>query len=228
MTAVIIQARMGSTRLPGKVMMDLEGKTVLARVVERVQCTNYANDICVATTTLSEDDKIVSEAIDLGVKFYRGSENDVLDRYCEAAKYMKADHIIRVTADNPLTEPRFIDACGMKIVNEQLDYVTSWDVPYGSNSEAISLKALQKSTQFANCEEKEHVTLFIRKTPTLFKNSEFQVPEELNRSDVRITLDTAEDYEFLKVIFKKFKGIPTGKIAMEKVIALADDIKEKR
>ena len=148
-TAVIIQARMGSTRLPGKVMMDLEGKTVLARVVERVQCTNYANDICVATTTLSEDDKIVSEAIDLGVKFYRGSENDVLDRYCEAAKYMKADHIIRVTADNPLTEPRFIDACGMKIVNEQLDYVTSWDVPYGSNSEAISLKALQKSTQFA-------------------------------------------------------------------------------
>lgn len=220
--AAIIQARLSSTRLPGKVMMDLCGKTALGRVVERARAAKSVDEICVATTKLSKDDVIVSEAHKEGVKIYRGSKEDVLDRYCRAAAVMRADYIVRITADNPFTEPRFIDRCVKKIIQEGLDYVAMENVPYGSNAEVVSAEALIKAAKKAKQEEREHVTAYIYKNPELFRICRIQPPQGLRRPDIRITLDTMDDYVFLDMIFRHFRNKPTKDIRLESVIKFID------
>lgn len=218
--AVIIQARMGSTRLPGKAMLELCGKSVLTRVIERVKGANAATDICVATTTCPEDEVVVKEAEKNNVKVYRGSEDDVLDRYCKAADMMEADYIVRIPADNPLTEPRFIDMCVEEVISNGLDYaiMKEKNVPYGSNVEVVSRDTLLSIYERSTAEEKEHVTAFIRNNPEKFRVSFVEPPEALRHTNIRLTMDTPDDYKWLKRIFEHFKNSPTEEIKLEYVI----------
>src|SRR5271155_1535944 len=108
-TAAIVQARMGSSRLPGKVLMDLGGRTVLARVVRRLRRSTLLDEIMVATTHSTQDDAVVSECQRLAVSCFRGSEDDVLDRYYQAAQVCKADVLVRITSDCPLIDPGLVD-----------------------------------------------------------------------------------------------------------------------
>ena len=105
----IIQARIGSTRLPRKVLMELEGKTVLERVVERVKYSKLIKDVVVATTILKDDLEIVKLCSNIGISVYCGSEENVLDRYYQTARLFKAEHIVRITSDCPLIDPKIID-----------------------------------------------------------------------------------------------------------------------
>lgn len=209
--AAIIQARMGSTRLSGKVMKDLNGKTVLSHVIERVRQSKLIEDIIIATTIHERDNIIETEAINYGSKVYRGSEDDVLSRYYFAAKENNVDTIIRITSDCPLIDPNVIDEIIKFYLKGNYDLVTNAGsdltqrtYPRGLDTEIFSFEVLENA--FINGKEsyhREHVTPFIyehSKKIYYFKN-------KVDYSKYRWTLDTEEDYKLISEIYNRlYKG----------------------
>ena len=165
----IIQARMGSTRLPGKVMMTLKNKTVLEHVIERVRQSNWIDEIIIATTTDKKDNDIEKEALKCGVKVFRGSEDDVLSRYYYAAKEYGLDIIVRITSDCPLIDSKVLDEVIQFYVDKNYDVVSNAGAdlskrtyPRGLDTEVFSFKVLENA--FTNAKEpyqREHVTPYI-------------------------------------------------------------------
>lgn len=202
--AAVIQARLGSTRLPGKVLLDLEGKRVLERVIERVKSGNLIDDVIVATTIKKEDLKIVKLCADIGISVYCGSEDDVLDRYYQAARLFKIEHIVRITSDCPLIDPDIIDEVINLHLGEKADYTSNTlkeTYPDGEDVEVITFEALRKAWRDSSlASEREHVTPYIRKNPDKFKLANLECSEKLYQK--RWTLDNPEDYEFIKIVYK--------------------------
>jgi spore coat polysaccharide biosynthesis protein SpsF len=200
----IIQARMGSSRLPGKVLMDISGATMLDRVVSRVRQARLLNQIVVATSTKSIDDPVVRETERLNVFSFRGSENDVLDRYYRTAQSFRADVIARVTSDCPLIEPKIIDKVTNAFLNGGLDYSSNTLVrtyPRGLDVEVFSIAALTKAWEQASKDyQRVHVTPFLYENPGLFKLQ--SITSKCNYSKYRWTVDTSEDLELVRRIYK--------------------------
>lgn len=202
----IVQARMGSTRLSGKVMKNLEGKTVLEHVIDRVRQSKLIDEIIIATTTHNRDDVIEAEALRCGVKAFRGSEDDVLSRYYYAAKENNLDVVIRITSDCPLIDSKVLDEVIKFYVDNNYDIVSNAGsdlskrtYPRGLDIEAFSFKVLEKS--FANAKEtyqKEHVT------PYIYENSicVYYYKNDIDYSKHRWTLDTDEDFKLISEIYK--------------------------
>lgn len=201
----IIQARMSSTRLPAKVMLDLVGKTVLERVVDRVRLAGSVDEIWIATSTNVEDDLIEVIAKEIGVSCYRGSLENVISRYYETAELTKADIIIRVTADNPLTEPSFIDAAVVKLISDDLDYVGFDNIPLGTGVEAFTMKSLAELMKIATLtnHNQEHVTSYYYQNPKEFKIGRINDTYFDRESQTRLTVDTLEDYVFMVNIYNE-------------------------
>ncbi len=203
-TIAIIQARVGSTRLPGKILKKIEGKTVLEHVVNRVKAAKNINDIVVATTVKKEDLQIVKLCAKLGISVFCGSEDDVLDRYYQAARLFKADHIVRITSDCPLIDPQVIDKVIELYLKEKADYATNTvpeTFPDGLDTEVFSFKTLKISWKNAKLfSEREHVTPYIRNNPKIFRIVNFKC--ETNLADKRWTIDEPEDFEFIKIIYE--------------------------
>jgi|APSaa5957512535_1039671.scaffolds.fasta_scaffold83001_2 spore coat polysaccharide biosynthesis protein SpsF len=202
-TIVIVQARMGASRLPGKVLRTLAGKTVLAHVLERCAAIANIDGVCCATTENSQDDAVAEEAKLAGVTIFRGSENDVLERYAGAAIEMNADVILRVTADCPLIDPD-ICACVLKArENTHTDYASNNSppsFPHGLDCEVFSIDWLLRAAKEARKpSEREHVTPYIRNHPDA-KQANFTC-EKSNVAHHRWTLDTAADWDFFKSLF---------------------------
>lgn len=204
---IIIQARMTSTRLPGKVLLDLAEKPVLWHVVERCK-KSKVDEVIVATTTNKTDDVIVDFCKEHKIKFFRGSEDDVLERYYLCAKEHALDHIIRVTSDCPLIDPDLINQLIEKYFEEKYDYVRidTDTFPRGFDAEIFSFENLNKSRNLSKEKgDREHVTLFLRKNPHIFKNS--SLINGIDNSHIRVTLDTKEDYELLQKVFNHSKDM---------------------
>ncbi len=203
--SVIIQARMGSSRLPGKVLMMLADKTVLEHVVSRARKAETIEEVVVATTEGKEDDVIIQKTQSLGVNVYRGSENDVLDRYFQAAKNFNLKDIVRITADCPMMDPKLIDKVVTMYLKTKADYCSNTltpTFPDGEDIEVFSFDALSKAWEQAQLSsEREHVTPFLKKNKELFKIVSFE--EKPNLADKRWTLDEEADYCFMKIIFKE-------------------------
>jgi spore coat polysaccharide biosynthesis protein SpsF len=208
----IIQARMGSTRLPEKVMKNLQGKTVLEHVIERVKQSKLIDEIIIATTTHERDAVIESEALRCGVKAFRGSEDDVLSRYYYAAKEYNLDVLVRITSDCPLIDPRIIDDIVQFYKNNSYDIVTNAgsDVenrtyPRGLDVEILSFNILENA--YINASEKyqrEHVTPYIYEVA----QNKFYYKNQSDYSKYRWTLDTDEDFQLIKEIYKAlYKGV---------------------
>jgi len=201
----IIQARMGSTRLPGKVMLDLHGKTVLARVVERVPRSGLAQEVVVATTAKAADDLIVRECHRLRVEVFRGREDDVLDRYFRAARKAGADAIVRICSDCPLIDPAIIDKTVAEFLSSSADYASNAldrTYPRGLDAEVVKLEALERCWREANrFYQRSHVTPYIYENPQLFEV--LRVTGDVDYSQHRWTLDTPEDYEFLQAVYER-------------------------
>ncbi|HEY9206265.1 MAG TPA: glycosyltransferase family protein [Candidatus Methanoperedens sp.] len=199
----IIQARLGSTRLPGKVLLDLQGKTVLEHVIDRVRASKFINNIVVATTILKKDLRIVNICSSNGISVYCGSENDVLDRYYQAAKLFNADNIVRITSDCPLIDPLVIDEVIKLHLQENADYTSNTikeTYPDGQDTEIFTFEALKEAWKNANLiSEREHVTPYIRKNQA-FKCVNLE--SKIILSHKRWTLDNPEDYDFIKIIYK--------------------------
>jgi len=204
----IIQARMGSTRLPGKVMRDLEGKSVLAHVVERVQACAGIGAVVVATTTQPADLAVEREALQRGAFVFRGSEDDVLGRYAEAARLHGADVVVRVTADCPLLDPQLMSEMLEHFLaapknGGQIDYLSNTlarTFPRGLDLEVFSFSALARAHREAvEPYQREHVTPYIWQHPELFKLEQYRAAAD--HSTLRWTLDTEEDWNFLAAVF---------------------------
>jgi len=203
----IIQARMGATRLPGKVLLDMAGQTVLSRVVNRVKMAETLDRVVVATTVESGDDAIGILCGEMGWLCFRGDEEDVTDRYYKAAMLSQADIIVRITADSPLIDSGIIDATVGKFLElwPNIDYVSNLlprTYPRGLDTEAFSFGVLKR--EWATIKEnRQHVTLRIRQNPENYRIA--NISGELGYSIMRWALDTIEDLEFARKVYGHFK-----------------------
>ena len=223
-TIAIIQARMGSTRLPGKVLLNLEDKTVLEHVVNRVRFSKHVDDVVVATTISKDDLRIVELCANLGISVYCGSEDDVLDRYYQAAKLFKADNIVRITSDCPVIDPKIIDDVITAHLKNNADYTSNTfkeTYPDGQDVEVFTFAALRaawKSAKLAS--EREHVTPYIRSNPNIFKYASLEYTEDISQK--RWTLDNAEDLEFLRLVYKYLYS-KNSLFGMDDILALISE-----
>ncbi len=182
--------------------MMLGDKPSVFHVVNRAKQISLIDNVWLATTVSSKDDSLASWAKEAGINFFRGSEEDVLDRYYQTAKKAKADVVVRITGDCPLLDPKISDKVIERYLKGDVDYVTNTKPPTypdGMDTEAFSFKVLEKVWKEAKLKsEREHVTPYIWKNPKIFKIS--NVSETQDISGLRLTLDTKEDFEFLEKI----------------------------
>lgn len=201
----IIQARMGSTRLPGKVLADIHGQPMLRHVLERTQAAETMDEVIVATTTEPSDDGIVAFCREHGVECFRGSEWDVLDRYYCAALHHDAQLVVRITSDCPLIDPEIIDKTTRAFLIERPDYASNSVIrtyPRGLDTEVVSFQALEMAWREARQPyQRSHVTPFIYESPGRFKV--LSVTGKENYSDYRWTVDTPEDLEFVRAVYAR-------------------------
>jgi spore coat polysaccharide biosynthesis protein SpsF len=204
----IIQARMGSSRLPQKVLKDLGGASVLDRVLTRLGRSRLIEESVVATTIEPADDAIVEHCKRTGRKVFRGSEHDVLDRYYGAAKYMGADVVVRITSDCPVIDPEVTDATIRAFLDERADYASNTRVrtyPRGLDTEVMTAQALERAwRESSKPYQREHVTPYIYENPGKFKLH--GIENDVDCSGHRWTVDTPEDLRLLQAIYARFGG----------------------
>lgn len=210
MIGCIIQARMDSTRLPGKVMEKIDDNTILDYVIKQLKSAKKIEKILVATSNLTEDTVICDYLHLQKIEFYRGSSEDVLDRYYQCAKEFSIDTIVRITADNPLIDPNIVDLVVDEYKNHKCDFATNTlprTFPYGTEVEVFSFKSLEKAWKNAKKpSEREHVTPFIRDPQNGF--SLINVEHQENLSHLRYTVDRIEDLKLIREIVKNISTRP--------------------
>jgi len=198
----IIQARMGSSRLPGKVLADLGGATMLAQVVRRLRAARRITQIVVATSTAADDDAVVREAGRIGAGVHRGSETDVLSRFAGAARSHRADAIVRITADCPLLDAEVVDHV-VALLAGATDYASNThdrSYPRGLDVEALHRDTLERIARLATSPAaREHVTALVMEAPELFRVA--QLRADRDDSDLRWTVDTADDLAMIRALY---------------------------
>lgn len=204
MTGAIIQARMNSGRLPGKVLAKIEGKTVLEHVIERVKRSKIIEKVVLAIPEGKGDDALEEIARKASIEIFRGQESDLLDRFYQAAKKFSLDPVVRITGDCPLIDPEVIDQVTTFYFQGDYDYVSNVHPPTfpdGLDVEVIRFSALERSWKEAALpEEREHVNPYILKHPEIFKRANFENPEDF--SQMRLTLDEKDDLILISEIYK--------------------------
>lgn len=214
---------MGSSRLPGKMLKDLAGKPVIARVFDRARECAALSDVWLATTDQSTDDVLASWAKEQGIACFRGSENDVLDRYYQTALAAKADVIVRITGDCPITDARVIDQVVQAFDPSQHDYVSNTHPPTypdGLDTEVCSFATLKRAWEDASLtSEREHVMPYIWNHPERFRL--FNVTQTPDLSAHRWTLDTQEDLDFLRLVVQEIEA-RGGSYRMEDILTIID------
>jgi spore coat polysaccharide biosynthesis protein SpsF len=211
MIGCIVQARMGSSRLPGKTLLKIDNKnTVLDFVINQLSCSTQIEKIVIATTDLESDDVIENFVKNLNLQIFRGNSNNVLDRYFQCAKYFSFDTIVRITGDNPLIDPTIIDDLIQKFTLNSYDYLSNAHVrtfPYGTEVEIFSFKSLEQAWKNAILpSEKEHVTPYFYNNSNLFK-----IHDEIQSNDIsnlRWTIDKENDLFLVKSIISKITKRP--------------------
>ena len=203
-TVAIIQARTGSTRLPGKVLMPLLGEPVLTHVMRRVARASLVDEAVVATTDLPSDDAIIELGAQDGWPVVRGSELDLLDRYLKAAHAHGAERVVRVTSDCPMIDPGLIDDVLVALDREGADYASNTlqprTYPRGLDVEAMTIEALEQAgREDDDPASREHATPWLWRNPDRFRHARVDHPVDLSQH--RWTVDTLEDYELLVRIF---------------------------
>jgi len=207
----IIQARMSSTRLPGKVLMKIDDKnSALFTLINQLKYSKKLDKIILATTNLKNDDAIIDLMKKMKITTFRGDPNNVLDRYYKCAKKFSCSIIVRITADNPLIDPTIVDKTVEKFTSNSFDCVSNVyprTYPYGTEIEVFSFQALERVwNQSTNDYEKEHVTPFFYRNPEKFRIG--TVNNKKNLSSLRWTMDTMDDLIFIKKITSKIKKRP--------------------
>lgn len=203
----ITQARTGSTRLPNKVLLEVQHKSLLQIHIDRIKQSKLIDDIYIATTIKNSDDAIEEIAKKLNVNYYRGSEDDVLDRFYQTIKDIKPDYVVRLTSDCPLIDPQLLDEVIEKAISKKYDYyanIIEELYPDGQDIEVFTFKALEIAWQQAKLQsEREHVTPFIRNNSTSKGGAIFTSENhglDKNYNHVRLTVDEPNDLEVITKI----------------------------
>ena len=223
-TGIIVQARMSSTRLPGKVLREILGKSILEYQIERLNRVEFSDQLIVATSTDPSDDPITDLCKTLEVPVFRGPLEDVLARYFLTAQHHQLETIVRITSDCPLIDPPIVDEVVRRYNSDSaLDYVSNnfeRSYPRGLDTEVFSMRALQKAfTNASLAPEREHVTYFIYTHPELFQLATVRCPKDLQNH--RWTVDTVEDFELIsKIITEIYPRKPN--FTLPDVLALLD------
>ena len=227
MIYAIIQAGMGSTRLPGKVMMDLCGHPVIEHVVTRVKRSRFINKIVIATSFDSNNQPIIDFCKENEINYFVGSEDDVLDRYYQTAinnNVNDDDILIRITSDCPLIDPFVVDKVIQEHISNKNDYTTNvikCTYPDGLDCEVFNFNVLKSAWINANLSsQREHVTLYIRDNPDKFKLGNVKNNKDLSR--LRWTLDEKEDFIFIEEVYKNLFGKDSF-FTMEDVVQLINE-----
>ena len=222
----ILQARTGSTRLPGKVLMDLAGEPLLVRVLERARAIPGLDRVVLATTIAERDRPLIDLARQRGLETFAGSEDDVLDRYYQAARQFQADVIVRLTADCPLLDPAVSALVLDRFRQSEVDYVSNTQPPTypdGLDTEVFSFAALERAWREATLSsEREHVTPYIWKNPDNFRLASVIYQEDL--SAMRWTVDEASDLEFVRAIYARLYRPDRPVFGLADVLAVLTDI----
>ncbi|MFB5085878.1 glycosyltransferase family protein [Psychrobacillus sp. PGGUH221] len=208
-TIVIIQARMGSTRLPGKILKQLGDSDVLTYVTSRCKKINSVQEVIVATSTLAQDDAIEDWCKKHHVTYFRGSEDDVLSRYVDCAKKYEPDYVMRVTSDCPFVDYEMASEMVSLMDKERKDIVVlDGELPRGLAVELISYASLLKIEEIGHePRHREHVTYYAYEFAEQFEAITYKVPDNRKAPELRITLDTEEDYELIKAVAKQFNNL---------------------
>jgi spore coat polysaccharide biosynthesis protein SpsF len=211
MIGCIIQARMGSSRLPGKVMEKLDqNNTVLSYVIKQLKYSKLLDDIIVATTSLKRDEVIVDFLEEEGIKYFCGDEENVLDRYYQCAKKFSMSEIVRIPSDKPLIDPEIVDKCIEVFLTKKYDYVTTFlepSFPYGTEVEVFSFNVLEKVWKNAQLpSEHENVTPYIYNNKDKFQI--YNLKNSIDLSHLRWVIDRAEDLELVRQLVSKINKEP--------------------
>lgn len=223
MIGAIIQARMTSIRLPGKVLLEVKGKPLIEYLLSQLEQVEHLDKIVLATTTNREDNPLVEYAAKRKINCFRGSEDDVLERYYKAAKNYKLGHIVRITADCPLVDTGVCNRVMETYLSTESDFVhTGLTFAEGLGCEIFSFDVLTKAYQNARLSsEREHVTLYIHNHPDIFKITTLQNTTDDSR--YRFTVDELEDFEVVKAIIEGMPEEKPGSFTAEKVKKFLDE-----
>ena len=222
--AIVIQARMGSRRLPGKVLKVLRGKPLLGHLLDRLEKAFGSERIILATTLKEEDGCLVDYAKGRGIRFYRGSESDLVDRYYRTMKEFGLETVVRVTSDNPLTDVEELKHLLRLHQNRLADYSHSLNefgsgLPKGVGAELFSKKTLEKIWKWAYSPyDREHVNDYIHAHPGRFKIALHKAPPEKFAPEVSLTVDTPEDFKKMKGIFETLQSNGSS-VSLEEVLS---------
>jgi len=220
---VILQARMGSRRLPGKVLADIGGRPVVAHCIARLMGAGVG-PVILATTVLPADDELARLAERLGVRVVRGPEDDVLQRFGLVADYLDARFFIRATADNPAVDVEAPARVLAVMESAGADHVVETGLPVGSAVEAVRTAALyQAMAQARDPYDREHVTPFLYRNPGRFMALSPEAPPALRRPDIRLTVDTPDDLAFMRRVLTRV-GATGGPASLAAIIAAADEV----
>jgi spore coat polysaccharide biosynthesis protein SpsF (cytidylyltransferase family) len=201
----LVAVRVKSSRLKRKALLDLNGKPLILHLLLRLKKSKKLDDVILCTSTHPNDRVLLEIAKENGFKSFAGSEDDVMDRFIYAGEEENADIIVRITGDNPLTDPEIIDQMIKSHINSNADYTRMDGLPIGITAEVIAFKALKKAFQLAeDSRHSEYMTYYFTEYPEIFKLNILQAPENINRPHYRLTVDYSEDYELLQKIFNHF------------------------
>lgn len=202
-----IEARIGSSRLPGKVLMDICGRPALGRIIDRLRACSTVDDIVLATTTSSRDDILESWGRSEGVAVFRGSEEDVLDRVVGAQRFMGSDIVVEVTGDCPLIDPKIIDLGVETFFANSCDVVTNARVasfPQGADVQVFRLDLLADvASRIFDSAVREHVSLYFYENPSLYRIIHLMADHSHKCSDLRLQLDYQEDLDLIRQIYSR-------------------------
>jgi len=219
-----IEARMGSSRLPGKVLMDINGRPSLSRLVERLRACKKLDDIIVATSTDPRDQAIINWAEGEGVKTYRGSEDDVLQRVVDAQKFMNSDVVVEVTGDCPLLCPEVIDMGVATFFANQVDVVTNARVPsypMGADLQVFRTSDLDWVAKNINDPAvREHVSLYFYEQPQKYRVMHLMAPPRWEAPRYRLQLDYEQDLAFIRAVYARLEPVHGGVFGLEEIMAL--------
>ena len=218
---ILIQVRVKSKRLPQKVLYPIEGKLLVEHVIERLKRAKIPDEILICTSTHPDDRVLIEIAKKNKIGWFAGSEEDVLDRFIQAAEKTGADVVVRTTGDNPLVDPGYLDRPVHEHLRLGAEYTSVNGLPVGVRVEVIDVQALNKAHQLAdNPEKSEYMTLYFKED--FFKVHFIEAEEKLKRTHYRLTVDTPEDLEFMREIYKALYK-PGEIIPLEEVIHFLDN-----
>ena len=217
---ILVAVRLSSNRLKNKALLNLYDSPLILKLTERIKKSKFSSDIIWCTSTNKDDDKLEEIALVNNINIYRGSELDVMSRFIYVSEKYNADNIVRVTGDNPLTDPEIIDFLIDKHVNNNLEYTYCSSTPIGTRSEVISSKMLKKCHNLLIDKYSSEYMTWMLNRPDHFKVGSFIYPnKKLNRPEISFSVDENEDYEAVNTIFKYYKNtIPS----LENIIDFVD------